>query len=116
MAKRIINWTHPEVVPLIDGYLQHPKHKSLQILAVEVTDILGYTVTKRNIQSRIESLRKSKNFFQPASSAITEELGCQPLPPNLPANYENLKLEIDVALTKFKDRTGIACDYPNLSD
>ena len=32
MAKRIIDWTHPEVVQLLDDYLQDSKKNSLQDL------------------------------------------------------------------------------------
>ena len=121
MAKRSINWTHPEVAELLDNYLQDSKTKSLQDLAAEVTVILGYDVTKSNIQRRITSLRKSRNILvkdhasiQPGSGAVIGEVECQPLPQTLSENYQNLKSKISEALKEFKDRTGIDCNQPNL--
>ena len=121
MAKQTINWTHPEVVELLDNYLQDSKKKSMQDLAAEVTVILGCTVTKSHIQYRITSLRKSRNILvkdhasiQPGSGAVIGEVECQPLPQTLSENYENLKSKISEALKEFKDRTGIDCNQPNL--
>ena len=114
MTKRIINWTHPEVVQLFDNYLHDPKQKSLQDLATEVTVILGCDVTKSNIQSRITSIRKSRNTLVKNHASIQPEPNEVTEAQNLLENYQNLKSKIQEALTEFEDRTGITCNFPTL--
>uniref|UniRef100_A0A914ZDW2 Uncharacterized protein n=1 Tax=Panagrolaimus superbus TaxID=310955 RepID=A0A914ZDW2_9BILA len=98
MDQTFINWDLPEICTLINEYLNNPSNRnnSMQIIADKATEILKVKVTKRNVQTRIENIRRQQKPFDSSKGSSFST-----------SAFEIMKSKIDDALKEFSGDSGV---------